>query len=124
VATNQQNFGDGGQRVGQQTELSAQGLGEMASAVKEKAQDAWDSTREGVQQAASAVADTAGNAWGDLTGFMRRYPFGTLFVGIGVGFLLAQILERRGAGRLRRMGSDLYDRARDSASDAVSRLQS
>jgi ElaB/YqjD/DUF883 family membrane-anchored ribosome-binding protein len=105
----------------------------MASAVKEKAQDmassvastaeeAWDSTREGVQRAASAIADTAGDAWGDVTGFMRRYPFATLFAGIGVGFLLAQVINERRHGDLRRMGSDLYDRVRDYASDTISKL--
>ncbi len=131
----QQNFGNRGQNVGQhEAGSSHQSVGEMASAVKDKAQDiassvaetagdAWDGTREQVQRAAGAVADTAGDAWGEVTGLMRRYPFGTLFVGIGVGFVLAQILQPR-TDSLRRMGSDVVDRMRDYASDAVSRLQS
>jgi ElaB/YqjD/DUF883 family membrane-anchored ribosome-binding protein len=104
-------------------------LSGMATTVKDKAQgiasaaeDAWDSTREGVQHAASAVANTAGDAWGEVTGLMRRYPFGTLFVGIGVGFLLSRLLEDRSTRDFRRLGSELYDRVRDYASDVASKL--
>ncbi len=96
----------------------------VASAVASTAEDAWDGTREGVQRAASAVAGTAGEAWGDLTGLMRRYPFGTLFVGIGAGFLLSRLLEERGSRDFRRLGSDLYDRVRDYASDVTAKLRS
>jgi hypothetical protein len=77
------------------------------------AEEAWDSTREGVRRAASAVADTAGGAWGEVTGLMRRHPFGTLCVGIGAGFLLARLLEDRGTREFRRLAYDLYDRVRD-----------
>jgi hypothetical protein len=76
----------------------------VASSVGSTAEEAWDSTRH----AASAVAHTAGDAWGELTGLMRRYPFGTLFVGVGFGFLLSRLLE---------------DRAREYASDMMSRLR-
>ncbi len=143
MSTHRHQHSEGrGQQGGQQPERSGQqgqgeqgGLGEMATAVKDRAQEmassvasgateAWDSTREGVQRAASAIADTAGDAWGDVTGVMRRYPFGTLFIGIGIGFLLAQVLNERRTGNLTRMGSDLYDRARDYASDTMSRLNS
>jgi ElaB/YqjD/DUF883 family membrane-anchored ribosome-binding protein len=96
----------------------------MASAVASTAEDAWDGTRQGVQRAASAVADTAGDAWGDLTGLMRRYPFGTLFVGIGVGFLVSRLLEERGTQDFRRLGADLYDRVRDYIPDVASKLRS
>jgi len=82
----------------------------MASAVKDKVEDAagsvastaeeaWDSTREGIQRTASTVAHTAGDAWGEMTGLMRRYPFGTLCVGIGVGFLLSRLLGHPREGR-------------------------
>jgi len=85
-------------------------LGGMASAVKDKVEDAagsvastaeeaWDSTREGIQRTASTVAHTAGDAWGEMTGLMRRYPFGTLCVGIGVGFLLSRLLGHPREGR-------------------------
>src|ERR1051326_3344713 len=106
-------------------------VGGMVSAVKDaassavsSAEGAWDSTRENVQQAASAVADTAADAWGDLTGLMRRYPFGTLFVGVGIGFLLSRLVADRGPRDVGRLGSELYDRVRGYASDVASRLQS
>lgn len=121
------NQGPGGGRQPQRPNEGA--LGGMASAVKDAAssaastaEEAWDSTREGVQQAASAVAHTAGDAWGELTGLMRRYPFGTLFVGIGVGFLLSRLLEDRGSRDFRRLGEDLYGRVRGYASDVASKL--
>jgi hypothetical protein len=91
----------------------------MASAVTSTAEDAWDTTRE----AASSVARTAGDAWGDLTGLMRRYPFGTLFVGLGLGFVLARLLENQDRIDFRRIGSDVYGRVRDYASDVASKLQ-
>ena len=98
-------------------------VGDVASSVATTAEDAWDSTRDGVRRAASTVSHTAGDAWEDLTGLMRRYPFGTLCVGIGVGFLLSRVLEVRRTGDLRRLASDLYDRARDYAAEAASKLR-
>jgi len=95
--------------------------GGRASAVASTAEEAWDSNRQGVQRAASAVADTAGDTWGEVTGLMRRYPCGTLFVGIGLGFALSRLLEGRGTRDFRRLGSELYDRVRDYASDVASR---
>ena len=94
-------------------------VGDVASSVASTAEDAWNSTREGTRQA----AHMAGDAWDEMTGLMRRYPFGTLCVGIGVGFLLSRILEERGTGDLRRLAHDLYDRARDYASQAATKLR-
>ncbi len=103
-------------KPGQQPHTANEGTASgLASAVKNKVEDvgssvastaeeAWDSTRH----AASAVAHTASDAWGEVTGLMRRYPFGTLFVGIGFGLLLSRLLE---------------DRAREYASDLASRLR-
>jgi hypothetical protein len=91
----------------------------MASAVTATAEEAWDSTR----QAASSVARTAENAWDDVTGLMRRYPFGTLFVGIGIGFVMCRILENQARLDFRRLGSDAYGRVRDYASDVASKLR-
>jgi hypothetical protein len=68
---------------------------DFASGVASTAGDAWDSARQGVQQAYSAVSDTAGEAFGQLTDFMRRYPFATLLVGFGLGFLTAQAFSFR-----------------------------
>ena len=70
-------------------------VGDVASSVASTAEDAWDSTREGVRRADHATGD----AWDEMTGLMRRYPFGTLCVGIGVGFLLSRVLEKRATGR-------------------------
>jgi hypothetical protein len=96
---------------------------DAASSVASTAEEAWDSTREGVQRAASTVAHTAGDAWGEVTGLMRRYPFGTLCVGIGLGFLLSRVLEDRGRQDIRRFASDMYDRVRDYASDVAARVR-
>lgn len=103
------------------------GLAGVASAVKETAQniassvastagDAWDSSRQGVQQAASAVADTASDTWNDLTNFMRRYPFVTLFVGLGLGFCLSRFVEGRSMGTFGHwdFGHQSSDRGHDS----------
>jgi hypothetical protein len=97
----------GNQGVGQPNRIEEAVYGEMATTVKDKAQD---------------VASAAEAAWGEMTGLMRRYPFGTLFVGIGMGFLLSRLLEDRGSRDFRRLGSDLYDRVRDYASDVASKL--
>ena len=94
-----------------------------ASSVASTAEEAWDGTREGVRRAASAVTDTAGDAWGEVTGLMRRHPFGTVCVGIGVGFLLARLLDDRGTREFRRLAYDLYDRVRDYASDVASKVR-
>jgi len=125
ASTSNQGIG----RSGQPNRIEEGVLSEMATTVKDKAQDiataaegAWDSTRGGVQHAASAVANTTGDAWGEMTGLMRRYPFGTLFVGMGMGFLISRLLEDRGTRDFRRLGSDFYDRVRDYASDVASKL--
>jgi hypothetical protein len=56
-----------------------------ASAVAERAQDAWDTTRG----AASSVAETATDAWDEAVRFMRRYPVATFCAGLALGVLLA-----------------------------------
>jgi ElaB/YqjD/DUF883 family membrane-anchored ribosome-binding protein len=63
---------------------------DLASAAASRAEDAWDTARHGVQRAYSSVADTAENALDNVTDYMRRYPFLTLCVGFGLGFLVAQ----------------------------------
>ena len=131
AAKSNQNSGRSEQRPGQPNIANEGVLSRMATTVKEEAQsvasvaeEAWDSTRQGVQRAASTVAGTAEDAWGEMTGLMRRYPFGTLCVGIGVGFLMSRLLEDRGTRDFRRMGSDLYDRVRDYASEVASKVRS
>jgi hypothetical protein len=65
----------------------------FASAVAEKAGDAWEGATEGVRHAASTVSEYACDAWDDAVGFMRRYPGATLCAGLGVGFLLGCVLR-------------------------------
>ncbi len=115
--------------TGNAPESDEGGLAGMATAIKDKvedvassvtstAEDAWDTTR----QAASSVARTAGNAWDDFTGLMRRYPFGTLFVGVGIGFALCKIMENQDRLDFRRIGSDVYGKVRGYASDVASKI--
>jgi len=65
----------------------------IASAIAEKAEDAWDATKHGVEQAASCIASTAENAWDDVNSFMRRYPMATLGIGFGLGLALGLALS-------------------------------
>ena len=82
-------------------------IGGMASAVKEKAQElasnvtsrageAWDTTRQTAQQAASTVMSGAESGWDEVSSLMRRYPVASLCVGIGIGFLLSQLIRNQG----------------------------
>ncbi len=92
-----------GRNTGQQEQTGLTGVvvtvsekaKDMAGSVASRAEDAWDSTRQGVQKAASAVVDTTTDVWGDLTHFMSRYPFATFFCGLGVGFLLSRLFPGR-----------------------------
>jgi ElaB/YqjD/DUF883 family membrane-anchored ribosome-binding protein len=68
---------------------------QFASNVAERAEDAWDTTRQSVQDYASTVASGAENAWDSATTFMRRYPVATFCAGFGLGCLLAMALENR-----------------------------
>jgi ElaB/YqjD/DUF883 family membrane-anchored ribosome-binding protein len=68
---------------------------ELASGVAHGAEQAWDATRHAAQNVTSAVGSTAGEAWDSVSGFMRRYPLATLGIGIGIGFLLAELLMPR-----------------------------
>jgi ElaB/YqjD/DUF883 family membrane-anchored ribosome-binding protein len=61
----------------------------VGSTVAGAAEQAWDTTR----QAASAVTDAAENAYDSATRFMRRYPFATLGIGFGLGFLVCMALQ-------------------------------
>src|SRR5260370_25983243 len=65
---------------------------EMASTVATRAEEAWDTAKHGVQQAASTVATSAGQACDTVTQFMRSDPYATLFVCMGIGFLLSRLL--------------------------------
>jgi hypothetical protein len=78
---------------------------EVASAVGQTAERAWDTTRQAAQQA----ADYAQEAWGSARGFMGRYPLATLAFGLGLGFLLARLLWNRNADyMINRMSEHRY----------------
>jgi hypothetical protein len=72
---------------------------EAASAVAEKAQQAWDSTSRGVSDAAGYAADRTEDLLRATVSCMRRYPVATFFVGLGLGVFLVRaflINDRRG----------------------------
>jgi ElaB/YqjD/DUF883 family membrane-anchored ribosome-binding protein len=68
---------------------------ELASAVTSRAEAAWDTTKQTAQEAASQVVSGAENAWEEIASLMRRYPVASLCVGIGIGFLLSQLVRNR-----------------------------
>lgn len=68
---------------------------DLASGVASTAEQAWETTRQTAQNVASTVASTAEDAWDSVNGFMRRYPMATFFIGLGFGFLLAEMFTRR-----------------------------
>ncbi len=72
-----------------------EGAQNLASSVASAAENAWDTTRNVAQKTASTVAGAAEDAWDSTTNFMRRYPFATLGIGIGLGFLLCMALQSR-----------------------------
>jgi ElaB/YqjD/DUF883 family membrane-anchored ribosome-binding protein len=72
-----------------------EGAQNVASTVGHAAEQAWDTTRQYAQQAGSAVADAAETAWDSSRDFMRRYPFATLAIGFGLGFLVCLAVSNR-----------------------------
>jgi ElaB/YqjD/DUF883 family membrane-anchored ribosome-binding protein len=72
-----------------------EGAQNVASTVGQAAEQAWDTTRQYAQQAGSAVANAAETAWDSTTTFMRRYPFATLAIGFGLGFLVGMAVSNR-----------------------------
>jgi hypothetical protein len=69
--------------------------GDLASGAATAAEHAWETTRQTAQNVASTVASTAEGAWDSMSGFMRRYPVATFFIGVGCGFLLAEMFTSR-----------------------------
>jgi ElaB/YqjD/DUF883 family membrane-anchored ribosome-binding protein len=63
----------------------------VGSSVAGAAEQAWDTTR----QVAGQVADYAETAYDSARSFMRRYPFATLGIGFGLGFLLCLALQSK-----------------------------
>jgi ElaB/YqjD/DUF883 family membrane-anchored ribosome-binding protein len=73
---------------------------ELTSNVADRAEQAWESTKQCTQDMAARVADTAEDAFEGVTTFIRRYPLPSLLVGFGIGFLMAEcLLAMRSGGR-------------------------
>jgi hypothetical protein len=77
---------------------------DIASGAAHRAEEAWDTARQGAQRAYSAVTSTAGDAFESLTDYMRRYPVVTLLAGFGLGFLVAQAFSFGGRSESRYQG--------------------
>ena len=75
----------------------ASNVGQAASqawdTTRQAAGQAWDTTRQYAQQAGSTVADYAETAWDSSRSFLRRYPFATLAMGFGLGFLVCMAMQ-------------------------------
>ncbi len=54
-----------------------------------------EATRERVEDLAGRAKQHAQSLVQDLGGLMRRHPFATVAVGLGVGYVLARLLHRR-----------------------------
>jgi ElaB/YqjD/DUF883 family membrane-anchored ribosome-binding protein len=65
----------------------------VGSTVANAAGQAWDTTRN----VASTVAEAAETTYDSTTAFMRRYPFATLAIGFGLGFLVCMAFTSRRA---------------------------
>lgn len=71
----------------------ATSVGDAALHAKDKAQEWATSVGDKAQQVASATVENVGDLGRDLTALIRRYPLPALLVGVGAGFLLAQVLH-------------------------------
>jgi hypothetical protein len=76
---------------------------ELASQVADRAEEAWDSTRQHAQQWAGAAAHGAEEAWMSASDFFRRYPVPMFFAGMALGFLVARCLDNMSADMTARM---------------------
>jgi X-X-X-Leu-X-X-Gly heptad repeat protein len=79
----------------------AGGASEMASGAKETVQewtsaavDAAGQAKHKVQEFATSASHKVENFGEDVTALIRRYPMQALLVGLGAGFLLAQVRRR------------------------------
>jgi ElaB/YqjD/DUF883 family membrane-anchored ribosome-binding protein len=100
------------QGTGHPSQTGASKPADIVTSLTEKAQDVASGARETVQEWGSAAADAAGqaghkaqelarsaahraeNVGEDLTALIRRYPMQSCLLGLGVGFLLAQLGKR------------------------------
>jgi len=59
----------------------------------DKAKDLLHQAGDAVQSAASTVGHKAEDAVDDLTRLIRRYPMQSVLAGLGIGFLLSQVMR-------------------------------
>ena len=71
---------------------TAAGVAAMAGEVGTKMQDMATTAASSVTSTVSGAGTYLQDVPGDLIGLIRRYPLPSLFVGIGIGFLLARSL--------------------------------
>jgi ElaB/YqjD/DUF883 family membrane-anchored ribosome-binding protein len=64
-----------------------------ASSAAEGAQQAWDYTGRQAQRAASGAAEMAEECYEGFAGLIRRYPVASVFVALGVGFMMAEAMN-------------------------------
>jgi hypothetical protein len=81
----------GGTGVAETLKSTAASVGDAASTVANRVEDAWDSASRGVRQGAEYMADKAGDFWGDFTGMIRRYPVASVLIAFGMGCLCASL---------------------------------
>jgi hypothetical protein len=67
---------------------------ETGTAVAEKAQEAWDATKQQASRMAANVSATASNVFEDVTALIRRYPIAAIGAGFALGCLVACALPR------------------------------
>lgn len=87
--------------VKEKVEDMAAGASQLAGKVKDTAEE-WASSvggaavqaKDKAQEVAGAAAEKVGEVGQDVTDLIRRYPLPALLVGVGVGFLLANLLRR------------------------------
>ena len=83
----------------------AEGASQLAGKVKDTAEE-WASSvgsaavqaKDKVQGVAGAAVEKVGEVGQELTALIRRYPLPALLTGVGVGFLLAHLLQRSPSG--------------------------
>jgi hypothetical protein len=79
----------------------AAGASQLAGKLKDTAEECASSVgglavqaKDKAQEVAGAAADKVGTVGQEITDLIRRYPLPALLVGVGVGFLLANLLRR------------------------------
>jgi len=69
--------------------------GDMASSFSHSAQDMASNVAHRAQDMAATVGHKAEDAVDDLTRLIRRYPMQSVLAGLGIGFLLAQVMRSK-----------------------------